>query len=224
MPVKLKVPDKYQPYLAEFANLSPEVMAALVEGLRDARPSLELDEFAESIANRLSIDSARARRFVELLSSLHAVREGMGGGVEDFLAELRAAVEATGSAEMQPADWEAFQRTIADALAADTALSVSAKALDVMTDHQRVFLYARVLTDLRPIFRLDVAAAPAAMVAVHHLKIVCREDGVPREFFVTLDRADLATLVESLQRALEKEKSLRALAENKSLTLLEVKT
>jgi hypothetical protein len=132
-------------------------------------------------------------------------------------------MEESGDPDLQHGDWPAFEAVLTEAFSMDSALSLSAKALDVMTDHQRVFMSARVLTDLRPIFRFDVSEAPAAMVPVHTLKCTYRSEGVPRDFYVAMDSIDLANLVETLQRALAKDKSLRSLAEGTNLSVLEIK-
>ena len=62
------------------------------------------------------------------------------------------------------------------------------------------------------------------MVVVHNLKIAYRTSSEYREFFVALDTLDVQALRDILDRALEKEKSLRAIAEKSNLSLLEVKS
>lgn len=224
MPAKLQVPEAYVPYLAELARLSPGSLKSLLRGLRDEKLTLGLDDFAESIAKRLSIDHTAARGIAELLSSLYLVREGLGGDTSELILALRSAIEATEKVELLPADWPAFEDALAEIFSEDSALSLSAKALDVLTDHQRVFLHARVLTDLRPVFKSNIAEAPVAMIPVHSLKLVYRSEGVPRDFYVALDSQDVKSLLDVLQRAVSKEESLRGLVEEKGLTILEVKS
>ena len=77
--------------------------------------------------------------------------------------------------------------------------------------------------DLRPVFRTDLGERPPAFVVVHNLKVGYRESGEYREFFVALDTLDVHALKEALDRALEKEKSLRTIADKCNLNLLEVK-
>jgi hypothetical protein len=131
-------------------------------------------------------------------------------------------MEASGKADLKPADWTAFQETITEALSQESALAVSSKALDVMQDHARVFCYGRVLTDLRPIFKAEVEQGPSAFVAVHTLKIAYHEGGEHQELFVALDRNDIKQLADLLSRALKKEEALRSLASQRDLKILEV--
>lgn len=223
-PIQLRVPEEYVPHLKRLVGLPPESMKALLRGLRDSEPSLEMGEFVDSVAAQLSLDRAEARGIVELLTSLSAVREAAGGDVSEFVSAFHGAIEQTGEPDLQPSDWEAFQGAITDMLSGDNPLAVSAKALNVLTDHPRVFLQARVLTDLRPIFRVDVSDPPAALVAIHTLKLEYLAEGAHRSFYITLDSGDVAKLIDVLLRATEKEKSLNALAQDKRLTLLEVKS
>lgn len=137
------------------------------------------------------------------------------------MAELRAAAESSGKPEFQSTNWSAFQEAILEALSQDTALAVAAKAAGVMSDHPKVFCHARILTDLRPIFESSVDNPPAAMVAIHTLKIVYHEAGEHREFYVAMDSLDAMQLASLLERAFKKEESLKALSAKTGITLLE---
>lgn len=222
MPVKLKVPDRYAPALAEFLRLSPQELAGFLRTIREEQPNLALSELAETIATRLSIDKARIEEIIRLLTSLQMAQEGLGLSVGDLVAQLRAAMEASGKEELSHPDWAGFQEAIADALSEETALAVSSKALDVMQDHAKIYCYGRILTDLRPIFKADVSQEPSAFVAVHTLKLAYHEAGEHKEFFVALDRSDVKQLADLLARALKKEEALKALTQNKGLKILEV--
>lgn len=222
MTTRLHVPDRHVPFLKELSRLPPDMIRGMIQELRRDQLNLNLDDFADLIAQRLSLDAPTSRGVVELLSSLYALRDGLGD-VSELVSGLRAAMEESGNPDLQHEDWPAFEAVLTEAFSIDSALSLSAKALDVMTDHQRVFMTARVLTDLRPVFRFDVSEAPAAMVPVHTLKFIYRSEGVPREFYIAMDSRDLESLMETLQRALAKDKSLRSLAESANLGLLEVK-
>jgi len=224
MPVKLRIPEEQAPSLAEFLRLSPSDLAALLQGLREEQPSLALTELTEAIASRLSIERKRIDEIVVLLASLELVKEGRGLPVNEFVAELRAAMEASGREELRPEDWNSFQAAIEEALSDESALAISTKAMGVMRDHARIFCDGRVLTDLRPIFRSNVDQEPLAFVAVHTLKVIYHENGKHREFFVAMDRNDVKKLASLLERAARKEESLKALTAEKGLRVFEVDT
>jgi hypothetical protein len=223
MPVKLRIPEQQAPSLAEFLRLSPSDLAALLQSIRDEQPSLALSELTDAIAARLSLDRKRVDDIVVLLTSLEMVKEGRGLPVREFVAELRAAMEASGRDDLQPADWGTFQKAIEEALSDEGALAISTKALGVMSEHARTYCEGRVLTDLRPVFRSNVDQEPIAFIPVHTLKIAYHENaGKHREFFVAMDRSDVKKLAALLERALKKEESLKTLAAEKGLKVLEV--
>ncbi|HEY0511890.1 MAG TPA: hypothetical protein VGH73_08300 [Thermoanaerobaculia bacterium] len=185
---------------------------------------MEVEELVQSIAGRLALDAGKVRELLLLLSSLVSTRESYGAGVDEFVEALRSAMEATGNDELRPTDWAAFEHAIGEAVSSDSAVSLSFKAIDLLNDHQRTFWYARALTDLRPIFRAEVTEQPAAMVVVHTLKLGYREGDATHELFVAMDSIDVQGLITILERALSKEKSLRTLAGQKQLSLLEIKS
>lgn len=223
MAIKLQVPPMYVPLLADLLTLPPEAMKNLRDSLQEAQPSLAFEKLADVLSERVSIDAPRARRIIDLLSSLNVAREGLGTHQEEFIAELRAAMEQSDREDLHTSDWTSFEELLREALSVDNSLSLSSKAADVLTDHPRLFWYARTLTDLRSVFRAEVEQSPAAMVIVHTLKIGYREASDNREFFIALDSVDVKELIGQLERALAKEESLKALATEKGISVLEVK-
>ena len=224
MPLKIRVPDRYAPTLSEFVQLPPVKIAALLKSLREEQPTLEVEELVQSLAERLALDVGKVREILQLLSSLVATRESYGASIDEFVEALRSAMEATGKEELRPDDWSTFQSAIGEALSSESAVSLSFKAIDLLNDHQRIYWNARVLTDLRPIFRAEVTEPPVAMVVAHPLKLTYREGDATKEFFVALDKIDVHGLITILGRALSKEESLRTLAEQRSFSILEIKS
>lgn len=223
MPQKLKIPDRYAATLAELVRLTPEELAALLGVIREEQPTLALTDLIESIADRLSIDRKRMSQVVRSLADLQTVREGFGLSVNDFVSELHSALEATGKEDLHPRDWAAFESAIMEALAGENALSISSKAQNLLSDYQRVYCSGRILTDFRPVFKSNIEKEPAVFVIVHTLKVIYHENEEHREFFISLDCADLERLNVLIERALKKEGSLKDLATAKNLLVLEAK-
>jgi len=74
----LQIPPHYIPALAAFLRLSPEDLTAFLKALHEERPSLSLEDLADSIAARLSVTSETLAEIVSLLASLYLAREGLG--------------------------------------------------------------------------------------------------------------------------------------------------
>jgi hypothetical protein len=110
------------------------------------------------------------------------------------------------------------------ALSLEGILGTTAKAGEILTEHEKIFETARVMTDFRPIFHVDVSEKPDAGLVIHMLKITQR-DKHSRKFdaYYALDTNDIAKLMGVLDRAVKKEKALRKTMEDAGLRVLDVK-
>lgn len=86
---------------------------------------------------------------------------------------------------------------------------VAIKAKELQLESERTFCDARILTDIRPVFRDKVGDKPEAMIVVHTLKIVAHEATGHKEFYVALDAEDIQSLKKTLERAEDKARSLK---------------
>ena len=100
------------------------------------------------------------------------------------------------------------------------ALSITTKAMDVLTDEERIFYSAKILTDVRPIFNEEGNSIDAAII-VHNLKIHFGQDQDHKDFYVALDTSDIEVLRDVLDRADEKAKCLQSLLERAKVSYLD---
>jgi hypothetical protein len=223
MVAKLRIPAQHVKPLGEFVQLTSDEQGAFIRAIEKQQPTLSLDDLGERLAAASGLDSSRIHRILEVLVSLHAAREGLNLSLQEFIAELLHAMDVLENSQLKPADRELFETSIKVLLAPDSPLALTSKALTVMNEHSNVYLGGRVLTDLRPVFGSSVEEAPAALVAVHNLKISYRHNHDLSEFFVAMDNADIVELMDVLGRALKKEQALRHFTNEKQVNLLEVK-
>lgn len=223
MLAKLRIPAQHVKPLTEFVQLTPDEQGALIRAVERQQPTLSLADLGEKLATASGLDSGKTHRILEVLVSLHAAREGMNLSLQDFISELIHAIEVLDKPQLKPTDRSLFETSIGALLAPDSPLALTSKALAVMNEHPNTYLTGRVLTDLRPVFGSSVDEAPAALVAIHTLKISYRHNHAFTEFYVAMDNADIVELMDTLGRALKKENALRHLTDEKQVNLLEVK-
>ena len=98
-------------------------------------------------------------------------------------------------------------------------LYYAAKASIVMNEYENVFIQARIVTDIRPIFGIKVDELPKSGMIIHNLHIHFRKDeeGDHRDIYFALDSNDLKILQELLSRAQQKENSLNAVLKNANM-------
>jgi len=104
---------------------------------------------------------------------------------------------------------EALADRIAAWMLAD-AVALAAKATDVISEQERLFTSARILTDLRPVFAEAAEDPPLGVGIVETLKIDYLDaEGSDASFYVALDTGDIADLKEVIDRAIAKTESLK---------------
>jgi hypothetical protein len=210
----LAIPSERQRPLAALLHLMPQEAEALLAALRAAPPTLVRKDLSEHTAKLAGIDLALVSTILRLLIELYSVRVRNGVAPGDFATEILRAAEATGREDLLlvEAEKSRAKRFLTDLLSLDTSIGVTSKALDVMREHAHVFQDARIVSDLRPLFKEDAAEPPAAALIVHTLKIGYKERGEGKSFYVALDSDALLELKSVIERAQKKTESLKRIA------------
>lgn len=211
------VPEQYSKEFNSFVTMSEPQLDRLLVALERAAPDLLISEVAEKVAETSGADLGSTRDLLFMLASIERSRSGEP--TDAFVDELLDDAEAGGGLppDIDPA---VAKKRLLRALSA-SAIQVTAKALQVAGDHQRLFCTARILSDLRPIFSdtLEVSGS----VIIHQFKIAYHEHGLEDgtgEIYMSVDRRDLLRLKATVERALQKHEKLADMAENLGIRLL----
>jgi hypothetical protein len=211
---RLRIPEASYEALQTLLALSHEQTQALAEALKQARPTFWTADFAKSVASTLEdvIDPSDVYDLVFLLGGLYVARTSGDHSIADFVEHVCEAMEESGEATLVPkgGDWSSFKERLIRLLDTDQSLAVTAKAADVMTQQAHSYCSARVITDLRPVFKTDPGEVPEAALVIHTLKITFHEGDKVNQFFVALDSKDVRDLRDLLDRAEQKERALAA--------------
>lgn len=211
----LRVPPVYRHGLTRLGQLGDEQVEALLNALRlapERSSSLDLERHLNSAD--LSIETADLQAIIQALISLYSVGSGRGWDIETIADRLSRSPDI----ELPDAGRDQFAERVKSALAMDVLLLV-AKTIDVMTEHGSLYVGARVLSDLRPVFRDDVADPPLAMVLLHTLRLSHVVDGEVKNLFATMDEEDVENLIQVLSRATEKGQTLRTMVGQPALPI-----
>ena len=218
----LRVPKSQEPALARMATLDDAEERRLDEALRDSVPGYSIQALATQVREKSHIEDAP--ELVRLLAMLYAVRDRERVEPSDFLLEVERAARATNRPELVDpgVDWPSIRARIGRLLQSES-LGVTAKAFDVLSEHERMFCGARVLTDMRPIFASSTNRPPQAFVLVHELRISYHEGDELKSVYIAMDSDDIRSLRDILARASEKEASLEVLS-TKTAPLLKARS
>ncbi len=206
--IQLTVPEPYRPGLQKLVDYDDATIEALLDILRGEQPAFRGDLLSHVVAQAegegLSPDDVR--QIMEALTALYVVRAHFDEPAPDFAKDVSNAMYI----EVPDDKKQHFRNRLEHLLTIDVLL-VASKARDVLTDYAHNFHGARILTDLRPIFKDDTSDSPAAVAIMHTLKIgyhVGRDPNVD-DFFVALSPSDLQMLRNVIERAEAKARGLQ---------------
>lgn len=223
----LQVPPDHVLLLKKWLELPDDAIEKYSSALAQVKPEFNAQELAKSILPLCALDPNLVLGITVILITVYRTGEPQKP-FETFLDRdvkpaLRRGGLFAGALEEQEAQWTRLRGFLLGALQLEHIVGTTAKAGVVLTEHERIFDAAKILTDFRPIYHADVAEKPNAGVIVHMLKITHRDkQGHHFDAYFALDSNDLARMRNILNRAAEKEKALRQTMEDAGLSVLNV--
>jgi hypothetical protein len=87
--MEFRIPKAAEAPLAEFIRLSSEQMERLVDAIRQSKPTLLVQHFANEVASRWGEDPRKVEEIITMLAGMYLARIDVGVTVEDFLRVFR---------------------------------------------------------------------------------------------------------------------------------------
>jgi len=221
----ITIPDEAYAVLQSLIRLSEADFNSLLEALKKARPAVSPDSFCENVAALMpKADSAIIENIISELFAMDLVRDDKDFSIDEFVKLVSERLEATKSDQFtfNENDRHTFEERLTKIFGARKTLGISSKALDLLTDQDRVFFSSKIITDVRPVFN-DEGSAVEASVIVHNLRIHYGQDNDHKDFYVTLDTGDIQKLRSVLDRAEIKAEYLKTLLESSGVSYLDAK-
>jgi hypothetical protein len=183
-------------------------------------PTLSLDDLAKTLAAKTSLDEGEADDVLAMLISLYNLPRTTPAQKDSLVSDLLAAIESEKDSLATKEQVEGFAPFIERAMASP-AMGTIAKSLLLLGGYEHLFCKATIFTDLRPVFSDEEAGNPSALVASHTLRLSYHaRDFSTEDFYVALGRNDLEKLAKVIERARQKEDSLRKFAKDAEIAFL----
>jgi hypothetical protein len=201
----LRIPDANKESVQVLLSLGESRLTALVEAVKSARLARTTEQFSEGVASSFPEEQrATVSDIVSLLLTLEAVRSANDISPEEFVEDLLVAADA---ASLTPTDYdrESILAYLLQIFACERTIGAVVKARNLVLENPAIFLHARILTDIRPVFLRDSKEPPVLGVIQHTLRLTYASDSGQREFYVSMDSLDLTKLGEVVSRAIEKD-------------------
>jgi len=224
----LRVPEQQIPHIQRLVELPDDKIQAFLDALADAGPKFNIFDLASDVSKRTKLPKALVEGVLQVVASLYITKDGQASPLATFVDEqvLHALKGALAGpeipAEESDAHWAKLRRFLMVALALDGTVGAASKTGRVMTEHERIFVDARIVTDIRAIFHLDLAEKPTAAVLVHMLRVTDRDIyGNRRVQYFALDTNDIRLLKGLIDRAITKEETLKVLMKQAEVNIVE---
>jgi len=216
----LRVPPRHRAGFLAVKDFTKDEFANVAEALQgdtDAR-YVPINELTRSVTEAVPRLARRdGESIVQALLSLQTARAIHDNSLEEFASGIASSEDL----DLAPEGAQTLANRI-QFLASIPALAVTAKALDVAQEHDRVFHRARVLTDIRPVFGDSALDPPLGAVVTHMLRIDAFRNGQAEDYYVALDNSDLIALREVVGRAVDKNKSLNRVLDGSGFSRFEL--
>lgn len=221
---RLSIPKRFRAGVVALATLPARDFEKIHSALQAGVPVNTPEDFAEKLAP--SIQSARSEeitRLIEALTILQSVFRNSHVTGETFATDVCEGLLADEPKLAAGIDQEQLKKRILRGVVHAKDITItSAKIRELRTEVERSFCRARILTDIRTAFSEDASERPRGMAILHTLQIGYHEGSSDhKEFYVTLDDEDLASLRKVIQRAEKKKKTLTELLAKNNFRLFE---
>ena len=216
------IPESAYTAIQNLIHFSESDFEKFLEALSKAEPSLDQDIFWSHVAKHVTgIDPNVIESILHEIFQMDDARNG-DETIEEFTESIvEAAVEARSEKfTFTKDDEKIFKDRLVRIFGGRKGLDVTMKATGVLVDQDRVYLYSKILTDIRPIFNKKADSVDAAVI-VHNLRIHYAENSDHKDFYVSLDTSDIRSLREALDRAEAKAKCLEGLVKKSGVSYLD---
>jgi hypothetical protein len=204
-----EIPPEHNAAVAKMVTMPKSSVDALITALKDVPLSSDTDDIAKRISPQLPAFTVNElESALDSLYDLYFIRELAGvprsAFLDDFMEGLQNRSDFGVRTEDLPKLRNRFER-----LLNIESFNILSKAKRLQRNGERLYCDAKILSDVRPVFREKPTARPTEAVITHTLMLAYHEGGEHKELHVVLDRIDLELLKGVIDRAEAKDKTLR---------------
>jgi len=199
------LPEAVRRDLARFLEHAETILSVL-EDTKGETPSASSAVFARMFAQRLSMSVGDARRVLHSLQNLLSLDQEAGD--PETIVEIIAR-RMPSDVQEQWAAKKPVLKSILTLAAADHPAVISIKAARLAHEHERIFLSAEILTDVRPVY--TTKGDQILEMIIQH-KLVLTQHGSDHEntnIHFAMDAADVINLKKACDRAIQKAQVLK---------------
>jgi hypothetical protein len=210
---RLHIPQQHESGLVLLKQLPEASFQELVDALAKSSPIFDPEALIRHLASSVkTIQEGDLNDVIKAVISLFMAQSYLDLSTTDLVKSLCETMTKSNREHLKLNGEECgiFQERLSTLFAIE-ALTYPAKTSDVTSDHDRIFVRARVVSDIRTIFGPDTEELPKGAAIIHMLSIAYQQNGRTEKFYVAMDAQDIRSFISVLQRALSKEGNLKKL-------------
>jgi hypothetical protein len=198
--------------LAAVCAIGAEKLESVIHALEALGPTIKRSKLRRAIEEQVR-DETASEALERFLFALATIQRRGRGAVPDILDNISHGLVAQKWDQQQLNQWQVCSEVIARLLKSAAVLS-SSKAIDLSYDFARIYLAARIITDVRPIFD-ELREEIIGNVITQTLRIdYTSSEGTESTISVAMDTDDIQQLLRSCEGAVSKATTIRRAIEN----------
>ena len=205
------IPESAYEPIRNLVALDQQDFEAFISGLSSASPSISTFALSRHISARCpKVPLSLIASIVSQIMAMEYLKQESEMDAHEFAVAIAASALAAASEEFEfnESDAGILESRLTKIFESDRILELNTKAVAILTDHDNLFLSAKILTDARPVFNNE-GSELEAMAVVHMLRIHFEHNNSHEDFFAALDVADLRGLKQIIERAEKKAEVLK---------------
>ena len=189
--------------------LSNNAIEKIAEQLRNAKvtvdPNKILSQLELFITSDLSIKEGE--EIVQAIASIADLVKDEEP--EDISEKLSNSFKEIHKPDLVDEDLASLKNNLGKILTSSEKLGLSIKAYRLIRENNNTYTSSKVISDIRLIFDKEITSKNKRAVLIHNLHLIYNNNSDNKDFFLSLDLMDLKSLLEQIQRAIEKDKIIR---------------
>jgi hypothetical protein len=203
------IPKRYEEGFKSFVSISDNEFEELKKGLEDISLTSSIDSLAKGISINPKLQSLDISGILESVGSLISYVDDEDE-IPVIAEDIITLLDRDNIIEIKPERKQLLIDNLAFILG-NKKIFTAYKSYDLLNNYGNKFIECRIVSDIRPVFNINVEEDPESAMVVHNLQIHYQPNEEPyhKDISIVLDSLGFFLLKEAIDRAELKQASLK---------------